>query len=91
MLGTVGYTFCFGVCMYLTMRVAGTIWAAIVLHGITDPATFLSTGGIDAGVSGSGGAGAVVAGLATVVFMAFAVVAVFLVRGRAHDGLRATT
>ena len=36
-LATVVYTFGFGMCMYLTMRVTGTIWAAIVLHGLTDP------------------------------------------------------
>ena len=51
---TVGYTFCFGMCMCLTMRVTGTIWAAIVLHGMTDPTTFLSTGGLDEAVQSAG-------------------------------------
>ena len=37
-------------CMYLAMRVTATIWTAIVLHGLTDPATFLSTGGVDEAV-----------------------------------------
>ena len=50
---TVVYTFCFGMCMYLAMRVTGTIWAAIVLHGLTDPTTILSTGGVDEAVNGS--------------------------------------
>ena len=45
-LGTVVYTFCFGMCMYLTMRVTSTLWAAIVLHGLTDPTTILSSGGV---------------------------------------------
>jgi len=82
--GTVGYTFCFGMCMYLTMRVTGTIWAAIVLHGLTDPTTFLSTGGIDQAVSTSsqGSAWTSVAGFATLAMMLFAVVALFLIRGR---------
>lgn len=82
-LATVGYTFCFGMCMYLSMRVAGTIWAAILLHALTDPTTFLSTGGVDEAVSGNQGSGwSLVAALATIAFMVFAVVAAFLVRGR---------
>ena len=94
---TVVYTFCFGMCMYLAMRVTGTIWAAIVLHGLTDPTTILSTGGVDEAVNGQGGgAWGTVAALATIAFMVFAVVAAFLVRGKAHtdqaqEGLRATT
>ena len=81
---TVGYTFCFGMCMYLTMRVTGTIWAAIVLHGLTDPTTFLATGGIDKAVTDTQGSGwALFAAAATIAMMIFAVVAAFLVRGRA--------
>jgi len=79
---TVGYTFCFGMCMYLTMRVAGTIWAAIVLHGVTDPTTFLSTGGIDEAVSPQGAEWTTFASVSTVGFMVLAVVAVFVVSGR---------
>jgi len=80
---TVGYTFCFGMCMYLSMRVTGTIWAAIVLHGLTDPTTFLATGGIDEAVTSSQGSGwALLAAVATIAFMVLAVVAVFLIRGR---------
>ena len=79
---TVGYTFCFGMCMYLTMRVTGTIWAAIVLHGVTDPTTFLSTGGIDEAVSPQSAEWATFASVSTVGFMLLAVVAVFLVSGR---------
>lgn len=79
---TVGYTFAFGMCMYLSMRVTGTIWAAIVLHGVTDPATFLSTGGVDRAVVGSAEGWAVLAPFATIAFAVLAVVAVFLVRGR---------
>ncbi|BDZ38004.1 CPBP family intramembrane glutamic endopeptidase [Microbacterium suwonense] len=35
------YTFAFGVCMYLAMRVTGTIIAPILLHASTDPSIFL--------------------------------------------------
>ena len=82
---TVGYTFCFGMCMYLSMRVTGTIWAAIVLHGLTDPTTFLATGGIDEAVSNQGAGWATFAAFATFAFMLFALVAVFLVRGRVAE------
>lgn len=37
------YTFAFGICMYLAMRVTGTIIAPILLHASTDPSIFLLT------------------------------------------------
>lgn len=96
-LGTVAYTFCFGMCMYLAMRVTGTIWAAIALHGLTDPSTFLASGGLDQDVAGgSSNGGDTLALVATLLLMLFGLVSVFLVRGKAHEGqpqegLRATT
>ncbi|WP_436531876.1 CPBP family intramembrane glutamic endopeptidase [Actinoplanes sp. HUAS TT8] len=85
---TVLYTFCFGICMYLAMRVTGSIWAAVILHAITDPTTFLSTGGIDQTVGTGGGNGwATLAALATIGFMLFAAVAVALIRGRTKPHL----
>ncbi|MFE3289667.1 CPBP family intramembrane glutamic endopeptidase [Rhodococcus sp. NPDC059234] len=77
---TVVYTFAFGMCMYLAMRVTGTIWAAIVLHALTDPTTFLSSGGLDKAV-GSTSAGGAIAALVTIALIAFGAVAAFLVRG----------
>lgn len=35
------YTFFFGVCMYLALRVTGTLWGPILLHASTDPSLFL--------------------------------------------------
>ncbi|SHF66620.1 CPBP family intramembrane glutamic endopeptidase [Geodermatophilus nigrescens] len=85
-LATVGYTFCFGMCMYLAMRVTGTIWTAIVLHGLTDPTTILATGGVDEAVGAQTASGwSTLASVGTFAFMAFALVAVFLVRGRAGE------
>ncbi|MGO4204616.1 CPBP family intramembrane glutamic endopeptidase [Rhodococcus sp. TAF43] len=78
---TVIYTFAFGMCMYLTMRVTGTIWAAIVLHALTDPTTFLSSGGVDTTV-GTSNSGSAIAALITIVLVVFGFVAVFLVRGK---------
>jgi hypothetical protein len=43
---TVAYTLGFGMLMYLTMRVTGFIVGAMVLHGLTDPTTFLANGGL---------------------------------------------
>ncbi len=43
---TVAYTLGFGMLMYLSMRVIGFIAAAMVLHGLTDPTTFLANGGL---------------------------------------------
>ncbi|MGC4763363.1 CPBP family intramembrane glutamic endopeptidase [Micromonospora sp. DT46] len=81
---TIVYTFGFGICMYLVMRVTGTIWAAIILHGITDPTTILSSGGIDQAVNAGGTDGwSALTGLATIGFMLFAVVAMFFIRGNA--------
>jgi membrane protease YdiL (CAAX protease family) len=35
------YTFAFGICMYLALRVTGTIVAPILLHASTDPSIYL--------------------------------------------------
>ncbi|GGY14220.1 hypothetical protein GCM10010326_02020 [Streptomyces xanthochromogenes] len=79
---TIVYTFGFGVCMYLTMRVTGTIWAAIILHAFTDPTTFLASGGVDESVTGQSGTWSLLAAMATILMIVFSFVAVFLVRGR---------
>jgi hypothetical protein len=43
---TVAYTLGFGLLMYLSMRAIGFIAGAMVLHGLTDPTTFLANGGL---------------------------------------------
>lgn len=82
--GTVVYTFAFGMCMYLTMRVTGTIWAAIVLHGLTDPTTILVSGGIDTSVGAAPSGSSSAAALITTLLIVFGFVAVLFVRGRAQ-------
>ncbi len=82
-LPTVVYTFAFGVCMYLTMRVTGTIWAAILVHGLTDPTTILTTGGIDESVIQQNSGASALGGIITIVLIIFGFVAVLFVRGRA--------
>lgn len=82
---TVVYTFGFGMCMYLSMRATGTIWTAIVLHGLTDPTTVLDTGGIDQAVAGQDSGSSAVAGLATVGLIVFGFVSVLLLRREARE------
>lgn len=82
-LPTIGFTFGFGMMMYLTMRVTGSIIWPIVLHALTDPTTILATGGID--VSGTNTSPLLTfAGLSTFVFLAFALIAMIVIRGNAH-------
>jgi membrane protease YdiL (CAAX protease family) len=79
---TVVYTFGFGAMMYLSMRVTGRLYWAMLLHAATDPTTFLATGGIDAHSDTTGGSSALIslAGLFNWVYIAFALVAIFLVK-----------
>jgi membrane protease YdiL (CAAX protease family) len=83
---TVGYTFAFGVMMYLTMRVAGFLVAAMIMHGLTDPTGILASGGIDK-LPGAGGASDIanLVGLITVVLIIVGYVLVLFVRGKAGE------
>lgn len=79
---TMVYTVAFGALMYLTMRASGFIVVAMVLHGLTDPTTFLASGGIDT-VVGTGGTTALgdAVGLVTVVMIVLGLVLLLCVRG----------
>lgn len=81
---TVVYTFAFGMCMYLAMRVTGSIWTAIVLHGLTDPTTILATGGLDEAVANQNSGASAAASAITTVLILFGFAAAFFVRGK-HD------
>ena len=81
---TVVYTFAFGMCMYLAMRVTGTIWTAIVLHGLTDPTTILATGGLDEAVANQNSGASAAASAITTVLILFGFAAAFFIRGK-HD------
>ncbi|MFJ2551715.1 CPBP family intramembrane glutamic endopeptidase [Microbacterium sp. NPDC087591] len=77
------YTFFFGICMYLVMRVTGSIVWAIVMHGLTDPTLFLSTGGIDTAVEGAAqNIWLTIASTGNYSVILFGIVALFLIRGR---------
>ncbi|MFE6736393.1 CPBP family intramembrane glutamic endopeptidase [Microbacterium sp. NPDC057650] len=83
---TIGYTFAFGVLMYLTMRVTGSIVWAIVLHGLTDPTNFLATGGIDAERPHTNQILSLAAP-ATILLIIGACVLLIFIRGRAYPEL----
>ncbi len=79
---TVVYTFGFGVMMYLSMVVTGRLVWAILLHASTDPTTMLATGGIDGHGNTIGHPDALlsIAGLFNFVYIAVAILAIFLVK-----------
>lgn len=69
----VGYTFAFGILMYLTLRVTGHLIWPILLHAATDPSTFLQsefpvTGGLTQ-FAGLGNLFVIAAGLVLLVFI----------------------
>lgn len=86
---TIPYTFCFGICMYLIMRVTGSIVWAIVAHALTDPTLFLATGGIDTAAAGHPNGLLVLAGTGNYAVMLMGIVALFLIRGRAREAVPA--
>jgi len=80
---TVVYTFGFGVMMYLVLRVSGSIVWPMLLHAATDPTTILATGGVDAHGDTAGSAEMIgFAGTFNFVYIAAALLALILVRGR---------
>ncbi len=85
---TVVYTFAFGILMYLTLRVTGNLIWPILLHGLTDPTLFLATGAIDEATNGPQNAFLTLAAPANYFVIGFAVIALFLIRGRVGDGIR---
>lgn len=73
---TIGFAFFFGAAMYLTLLVTGSLIWAMVFHAITDPTTFLASGGVDSGTLGSGAA-ASIGVWATLVYLILFIVALF--------------
>jgi len=81
---TVVYTFGFGATMYLSLRVTGRLYWAMLLHAATDPTTMLAVGGIDAHSDAAGGISGTVliASFFNYLYFVFALVAIFFVRSR---------
>ena len=82
---TVLFAFGFGICMYLTLRVTGSLLAAMVIHGLYDPTIFLATGGLDhTGDNAGQSVFLTLAAPANVVFIALGIVSLIAVRGRSR-------
>lgn len=78
------YTFAFGVCMYATLRVGGSLIWPIILHALTDPTTILASGGIDDGTHATMNSANAVASAGTVAYVVWAVVLLIVTRGDAQ-------
>ena len=67
------YTFAFGICMYLALRVTGNIIWPILLHATTDPSIFLHTAypteGALASLAGLGNPVVILTGLVLLIFI----------------------
>ncbi|UOQ87897.1 CPBP family glutamic-type intramembrane protease [Agromyces endophyticus] len=75
----VPYTFGFGVCMYLTLRVTGRLIWPILLHAATDPSTFMTVSyPVD-------GALPHLAGLGNIVVTITGIVLLIFIRGRVEQ------
>ena len=70
------YTFAFGICMYLAMRVTGTLIAPILLHASTDPSIFLQS------VYPADGPLAVIAGAGNIPVILTGLILLIFIRGR---------
>jgi len=77
------YTFAFGICMYLTLRVTGNLIWPILLHATTDPSTFLWVG------YPTSGPVSVFAGLGNIVVIITGLVLLIFIRGRVGQAARA--
>ncbi|WP_141845717.1 CPBP family intramembrane glutamic endopeptidase [Humibacillus xanthopallidus] len=84
---TVLYTVAFGVLMYLSMRVIGFIAAAMILHGLTDPTTLLSTGGLPGKVDTTGFNGllALTSGFTLFLLVPVGYILAFFIRGKVGE------
>lgn len=84
---TIIFAFFFGAAMYLTLVATGSLVWAMVFHAITDPTTFLASGGVDSGTLASG-AGASIGAWVTIVYAVLFIVAMFALpkKGDAESG-----
>ncbi|PPG31777.1 CPBP family intramembrane glutamic endopeptidase [Pseudoclavibacter sp. RFBB5] len=70
------YTFAFGICMYLALRVTGNLIWPILLHATTDPSIFLLTAHPGIGPLTA------FAGFGNIAVILFGLVAIIFIRGR---------
>jgi len=75
----IGYTFAFGILMYLALRVTGNLLWPVLLHATTDPSIFLLT------AHPSDTALTTIANLGNIAVIAVGLVLVFFIRGRVAE------
>ena len=68
-----------------------TVVLSVILHGLTDPTTMLSAGGVDAAGAAAASGSNLVTTVLTVVLVLFGLIALFFVRGRAQPADAETT
>ncbi|GAA5083987.1 hypothetical protein GCM10025760_01240 [Microbacterium yannicii] len=79
------YTFAFGICMYLTLRVTGNLIWPILLHASTDPSIFLQ------GTHHVDGPLATIAGFGNIPVILVGLLAIIFIRGRVTTDTDAAT
>lgn len=79
---TMAFAFGFGMMMYLVLRVTGSLIWPMVIHGLTDPTTFLAVGGIDTSTVADPSPLLTLAGPFNILFIVVALAALLLLRGR---------
>ena len=85
---TVVFTFGFGMVMYLVLRVTGNIVWPMLIHALTDPTTFLASGGVDTSTGAAHSQLLDLAGPFNIVFVIAALIALFLIRGAVSQRFR---
>ena len=70
--------------MYLTLRVTGNLIWPIILHALTDPTTFLASGGIDQAGTASQNPLLALTGPATILLITAGFVLFIFIRGDAQ-------
>lgn len=78
----IAYTFFFGVCMYLTMRVTGNLLFAVLVHASTDPSLMLYSHGVGEVVEGTSGTLGTIAGLGNFAIILVGLILVIFIRGK---------
>jgi membrane protease YdiL (CAAX protease family) len=82
---TVVFAFGFGMMMYLVLRVTGNLVWPMLIHALTDPTTFLASGGIDVATSATQNPLLALAGPFNILFVVAGALAIIFIRGRVRE------
>lgn len=82
---TIAFAFGFGMMMYLVLRVTGSLIWPMLIHALTDPTTFLASGGIDTAATTAASPLLALAGPFNILFIVLALIAIPLLRRRSSE------